>query len=660
MNRIGFKNMLLIVVTSLLVIALAIISYIAIDKFEESKKSSLITNMIEVSESDASHIQSYISKYSQPLVDLAALYRKRNYTRDHEIHMEVAARAAGITKLTLGFEDGRSYTSKPSNKTFPGGVGIPSKYDPRTRDWYKLGKESSGLALSDVFATKKGELLLLAVHPIDGGVLASDVRLAHLQMLIEPVEAIADEKSAVAANADADAVELIEEAYTGSFTMIVDQNGMVLASTGVIATAQDNINEIEGLSDFAGHMVKQTSLVEDLTMKNIESVVVATRIELEGSEPWYLLIAVDKKTAFAPVYEASWQLLILVTIISLFFVVILIVLLNRIYRPVIALKELVLNLSSGSGDLTQRLTVSSADDLGQIAVAINSFIESLQLMLLDVKRVSGRLSEGVTELKTHSDQSASILGKHQQETDQVVTAVEELSVTAELVAENAQETAVFTQEANSSGETSKQTIIDAQQSLQRLSHEVEGATTTVTTMSQETQDIASILNIIGAIAEQTNLLALNAAIEAARAGEQGRGFAVVADEVRALAGRTQASTAEIEVALDKLQHGSVSVVNSIKSTSNTSQQTVSEAAAVAASLETMTGFVEKINDLSTQIASSAQEQNVVIREISENMSRIHSMAQELTVTGSDVNQETNNIQEVNGELNTIIGDFILE
>jgi methyl-accepting chemotaxis protein len=281
-------------------------------------------------------------------------------------------------------------------------------------------------------------------------------------------------------------------------------------------------------------------------------------------------------------------------------------------------------------------------------------------MMLDVKRVSIRLSEGLDVLKTHSDESTAILGKHQQETDQVVTAVEELSVTAELVAENAQDTAMFTQEANASGETSKETIINAQKSLKRLAQEVESATVNVANMSQETQDIGSILNVIGAIAEQTNLLALNAAIEAARAGEQGRGFAVVADEVRALAGRTQASTGEIEQALAKLQKESVSVVSSIDSTRNTSQQTVSEAAAVAESLETMTGFVTKINDLSSQIASSAQEQNAVIREISQNMSRIHIMVQELTTMGISVNQETNQIHDVNAQLNNIVASFKLE
>ena len=634
--NLGFKNTLIIVVTTLLIVALGITSYLSINKLEETAKSSLIANMMSSSKYEAENIQNYISKHSQPIVEMAALYSKNRYQYDHEVYAEMGTQVAGITKMTLGFDDGSSYSSIPS-ESFPGGVGIPSKYDPRTRSWYKLGKKSSSLILTDVFATKEDILLLLAVQPIEGGVLASDVRLTFLQKLIEGVDIVA-----------------------GAAGLIVDQNGMVLASTAQGIKAQDNVRDFRELTDFTEEMVRNETMVSESEFNGEDSLLVSTRIELVGSKPWYLLVAANKKTAFASVNEASWQLLLLVLLITFAFVVMLIVVLGHIYRPVIALKELVANLSNGNGDLTQRLVVSSEDDLGQIATSVNRFIESLQLMMLDVKHVSTRLSEGVGVLKTHSDQSAEILDKHQQETDQVVTAVEELSVTAEMVAENAQDTAMFTHEANSSGERSKETIINAQQSLERLAQEVEGATENVANMSKETQDISSILSVIGGIADQTNLLALNAAIEAARAGEQGRGFAVVADEVRALAGRTQASTGEIELALDKLQQESVSVVGSIDSTRNTSQQTVSEAAAVADSLETMTGFVEKINDLSTQIASSAQEQNAVIREISQNMSRIHTMVQELSSTGASVTQETDHIHDVNGQLSAIVDSFRLE
>lgn len=636
MNSLGFKNTLIIVVTGLLIFALGLTSYMSITKLKETTKDTLVSNILSSSQYETENLQSYIWQFSGPVVKVASLYKDENYKTDHEKYMKIAKVVSGVSKLTLGFDDGRSYTSRES-KSFPGGIGILSKYDPRTRSWYKLGKNASGLRLSDVFATKQGALLLLAVHPVEGGVIASDVRLTHLQKLLEGIH-VAE----------------------GTVALLVDQNGMVIGSTAESVKVQNKVQDISELAGFSEEMFNNDHLVKEMALDGKDSVVVSSIVELEGSKPWHLIIAVPKKVAFAEMSKATLNLFFWVSIIAAFFIIILIFVLNRIYQPVIALKELVMSLSSGGGDLTQRLTISSNDDLGQIASGVNTFIETLQLMMLDVKRVSGRLSEGVSILTSHSDQSAEILDKHKQETDLVVTAVEELSVTAEMVASNAQDTAQFTQEANISGETSKDIISNAQLSLQRLAQEVENTTVNVANMSQETQDIGLILNVIGAIAEQTNLLALNAAIEAARAGEQGRGFAVVADEVRALAARTQTSTGEIEHALEKLQNESTSVVSSIESTRSTSQQTVSEAASIADSLEVMTGFVTKINDLSGQIASSALEQNEVIREVSQNMSRIHIMVQELTTMGGSVNQETHHINDVNNQLNDIVERFKLD
>jgi methyl-accepting chemotaxis protein len=636
MNKLGFKNILIVVITGLLIFALGLTCYISINKLEETTKTTLITSIKGSSHYEANNIKSYIAAYANPVKQLASLYGTHDYQTDHEKYMMLTKEVAGINKITLGLDDGRSYTSTAS-ESFPGGIGIPSKYDPRTRSWYQLGKQNVDLALSDVFATKEGVLLLLAVHPIKGGVLASDVRLTHLQTLVEGVDVAA-----------------------GAMTILVDHKGMVLASTTDLAKPQQEIQQIDELSDFSKKMFGNDSIIEDITLQGEPSLMISTRVELEGSQPWYLMVAVKDKVAFSAVSEATGALFLWVLIIAVLFVVVLIIVLNRIYQPVIALKTLIQGLSNGNGDLTQRLAVNSKDDLGQIAMGVNAFIASLQLMMLDVKRVSGRLSEGVEILKTYSDKNAHILSQHQQETDQVVTAVQELSVTAEMVASNAQDTAQFTQQANQSGETSKGIIANAQVSLQRLSNEVENATVNVANMSQETQDIGSILSVIGAIADQTNLLALNAAIEAARAGEQGRGFAVVADEVRALAARTQTSTGEVENALVKLRNESTAVVSSINTTRETSQQTVSEAASVAESLEVMSGFVSKINDLSNQIASSAKEQNTVIQEVSQNMSSIHNIVQELTATGANVNQETHHIHEVNDQLHSIVGRFKLE
>ena len=178
-------------------------------------------------------------------------------------------------------------------------------------------------------------------------------------------------------------------------------------------------------------------------------------------------------------------------------------------------------------------------------------------------------------------------------------------------------------------------------------------------MASETDGINTVLGVIGDIAEQTNLLALNAAIEAARAGEQGRGFAVVADEVRNLASRTKESTEEIETALASLLKGSQSVVDSMESTKEKCGQTAEGAGQVAESLDVMTDFVTEINDLSTQIAAAAQEQNSVTQELSRNMTAINDIVGELDNNGKQALEDAHSIAEINTRLSGIVGRFKL-
>jgi methyl-accepting chemotaxis protein len=228
------------------------------------------------------------------------------------------------------------------------------------------------------------------------------------------------------------------------------------------------------------------------------------------------------------------------------------------------------------------------------------------------------------------------------------------------MATDAANTAQLTHKASEASATSKSTVTQAQNNVQELVDDVSTASDNVNNMASETDGINTILGVIGDIAEQTNLLALNAAIEAARAGEQGRGFAVVADEVRNLASRTKTSTEEIEAALASLLRGSQSVVDSMDSTKQKCAQTAEGAGEVAESLDVMTEFVTDINDLSTQIATAAEEQSSVTQELSRNMSAINDIVGELDSNGQQALEEAQNISDMNQKLTGIVGRFKLD
>jgi methyl-accepting chemotaxis protein len=224
-----------------------------------------------------------------------------------------------------------------------------------------------------------------------------------------------------------------------------------------------------------------------------------------------------------------------------------------LYKPILLLKEMVTDLSKGNGDLTRRLKVTNQDDLGQISQGINQFIANLQSMMLEVLQSSTHIGSSVERLKSEAEANSHILVAHTTETELIVAAIEGMSATANDVARNGATTASFTQATNIQTLESKAVVGKATDTVAQLVREVENISANIAEIDRDTVNITQVLKVIGEIADQTNLLALNAAIEAARAGEQGRGFAVVADEVRALAARTQTSTAEIEQTLTKLR-----------------------------------------------------------------------------------------------------------
>lgn len=637
MNKLfGFKQILIASLIIILVLALAITSFISTRQLNTVVTENVIEKISDAADMERRNIEAYVAQQTQPIVALASLYEKYDYQERHEKIVEFAKVVSNISKITLGFDDGTSYSSKPSNATFPGGVGRPEKYDPRIRPWYQFAKTQSDLAMTDIFFTKEGVPLSAAVYQIDGGVLMADVRLANLQQVVEGIDILPD-----------------------TLSIIIDENGMVLGSTLEEVAIGTRLQDSEGLSTYVSDFISSETSLRETNIYGADRFMLSTRINLVGDSSWYLINAVNKDVALASVTQTTTKLAISSIVITSISVLVLFLVINQVYRPVIDLRNIVTNLSSGTGDLTQRLEVRSKDDLGEIAIGINKFIEKLNAMMLDVKDVTMQLVSRVSDLKENAHENTSILSDHQSETNQVVVAMEELGTSSQLVAKNVQEASQFIKEVNQSGEKSKQTVTVTQDILASLAQEINLATEKVTEMSSETKDISSILTVIGEIAEQTNLLALNAAIEAARAGEQGRGFAVVADEVRALAGRTQQSTGEIDKSLAQLQQGASSVVESIDSTKETSEKTVKEAVAIAEILESMTGYVTKINDISAQISISANEQSSVIQEIGSNMNRINDMAENLASNGSVIHQEADNIAEINDKLNSIVSKFRL-
>lgn len=314
-------------------------------------------------------------------------------------------------------------------------------------------------------------------------------------------------------------------------------------------------------------------------------------------------------------------------------------------------------IADGDGDLRVRLDVLSNDELGRLSHAFNRFLDKLQPLIKEVGRVTGEVESSAQSLAGLAAANDRLISSEHAAVDQVSTAATQMSSAVHEVARNAQHAADAARSAEAQSREGAQVVGATINSIRQLAQEVEGASLTIQTLEQEATNIGAVLAVIRGIAEQTNLLALNAAIEAARAGEQGRGFAVVADEVRALAARTQESTKDIQVMIERLQVGVQNAVKATHSGSSKARHSVEQAAGVDQALADTSDSVQRINDMTAQIAAACEEQSSVTEEIARNISDIRDLSNEAAQTSEQSAQASQRLSELSQGLSKLVGRF---
>lgn len=308
-------------------------------------------------------------------------------------------------------------------------------------------------------------------------------------------------------------------------------------------------------------------------------------------------------------------------------------------------------------DLKLRCEITSEDEIGQTAMAFNRRMDKFQTLMQQITGATTQLATASEEVATVAKGSGQNLEKQRAETEQVATAMNEMSATVSEVASNASSAAGAAQNADNEAKGGQAIVQQTAEEIEKLATEVESAAEVIHQLEQDSENIGGVLDVIKGIAEQTNLLALNAAIEAARAGEQGRGFAVVADEVRTLASRTQESTQEIETMIDQLQKRAQTAVRVMEQGREQAQRGAEHAKEAAASLEAITRAVATINDMNTQIASAAEEQSTVAEEMNRNITTISQISEQTSAGSQQTTTASVELTKLAGQLQSLVGQF---
>ena len=376
-------------------------------------------------------------------------------------------------------------------------------------------------------------------------------------------------------------------------------------------------------------------------------------------QPWGWIIGsgVYVDDVQAEFHTQALKTLLIGLVIAALVALLIVLIVRSITQPLQHAVDAMANIASGDGDLTRTLDTQGNDELSALSRHFNAFTEKLRQVIKHSLDSAGQLDAAARNLGDVAGQSQQHSEQQSQQMELVATAINEVTYGVQDVAKNAEHAATEVHTAEEQALQGQQNIEGSLRQINALSATIDQAVTVIQALAQESTQIGSVLEVIRSIAEQTNLLALNAAIEAARAGEQGRGFAVVADEVRLLAQRTQKSTAEIQVMIERLQGNSEAAVKVINESSRASQLTVEQASQAGESLAQIAQSLRNLTGLNASIASATLQQSHVVEDINQNVTQTAALAHNTAEAAEQSNAASQHLKQLADQLNRLLGQF---
>jgi methyl-accepting chemotaxis protein len=526
----------------------------------------------------------------------------------------------------LGSQDG-SFIMRPESK-------MPDGYDPRARAWYKTAESTNGSALTEPYIDlATGQLVISIVDSVlKGGqrigVVGGDLSL---QVIAETINAL-------------------------------NFNGMgyafLVSADGKILVHPDKNLVMKTLKDvYPQDTPRISSDLSEIQVDGQSRIVTFTQIKGLSSVNWYIGLSVDKDKAYAALSEFRTSAIIATLIAVAIIIALLGMLIRVLMQPLHVMTRAMQDIADGEGDLTRRLNIHNQDEFGTLGNAFNRFVERIHGSIREVSSATEQVNE--VALRVVSASNSSMLNSDEQasRTNSVAAAINQLGAAAQEIARNAAQASQQASDARNLAEDGQQVVDRSIQAMHQLSEMISASSSNIETLNSKTVNIGQILEVITSISQQTNLLALNAAIEAARAGEAGRGFAVVADEVRNLAHRTQESAQQVQTMIEELQVGARESVGTMSTSQRHSLDSVEIANQAGERLNSVTQRIGEIDGMNQSVATATEEQTSVVESINMDITEINTLNQEGVENLQSTLRACSDLEQQASRLKQLVGSF---